>query len=592
MFFNRLFLAIFRARENHRPASRMDTGSQSIANEDGCIPRFFFYFSRAVFAWLSLSFCLVLSACNNANEATINIDYSQAAQPQEGGTLIDASVGEPSGLIAMTAGESAASAIASNIFNSLLKYDKKLDLTGELAQSWEVSPDKKTITFHLKPNLKWADGKALTSEDVLFTWQKVTDDNTRTPYGADYKLVIKAETPDANTFRVTYEAPYAPALDSWAGLHILPKHLLKDQDINTTAFKRNPVGSHYYKLESWKNNQHLTLTRNANATQGQARINKLITRIIPDKASQFLELSADNIDMMGLNPIQYSRVLPARKELSKNMGLYKELGNGYTYMGFNLKRKPFDDVRVRQAINYAINKQEIIDGVLLGLGEPIASPYKPGTRWSNPALKPYSYDPEKARQLLKEAGFSDSNADGILEKDGKPFSFEILTNQNKEREMSAVLIQRRLKEVGIEVNIRALEWASFLGRFIEPREFDAVILGWGLGLEPDQYGMWHSSQQAPKQFNFISYNNPKVDTLLEAGRLELNPDKRQMIYHQLAEILLEDSPIIYLYAGYGLTAVHKRVHGIDSPAPPAGIGHNTHEWYIPSQYARNEISEH
>ena len=534
---------------------------------------------------------LLLTGCNQSNHQS-SVDYSQTPPAQAGGTLIDASTAEPTGLIAMTAGEAAASAIAGNIFNSLLKYDKNLDLTGELAQSWEVSNDQKTITFHLKSNLKWADNQPLSSDDVLFTWQKVTDANTRTPYASDYTLVTKAEALDPSTFRVTYSAPYAPALSTWASLHILPKHLLKSEDINTTAFRRNPVGSHYYQLANWKNNQHLTLTRNPLATQGQAKINTLITRIIPDKATQFLELSADNIDMMGLNPSQFARVLPSRPELNENVGLYKELGNSYTYLGFNLKRKPFDDVRVRQAINYAIDKQEVIDGVLLGLGEPVASPYKPGTRWSNPALKPYPYDPVKAKALLKAAGFVDTNGDGILEKDGKPFSVEILTNQNKEREMSAVLIQRRLKEVGIQVSIRSLEWASFLGRFVEPREFDVVMLGWSLGLDPDQYNIWHSSQQGPKQFNFIGYSNPKVDQLLEEGRLELDLDKRQKIYHEFAEILLEDSPIVYLSAGYGLTAVHKRVKGIDNPAPPAGIGYNTHNWYIPSQYARNEISDH
>ena len=546
------------------------------------------------FSLILICIPLFLSSCgdnSSSKKISNSIDYDKKYAPSNGGTLIDASTAEPSGLIAMTAGESAASAIADKIFNSLIKYDKNLDLTGELAQSWDISPDKKTITFHLKPNLQWADKQALTSDDVLFTWQKVTDPNTRTPYGSDFTLVTKAETPDANTFRVTYSAPYAPALATWVGLHILPKHLLKNQDINTTAFKRNPIGSNYYKLDSWKDGQYLKLTRNPLASQGQARIDTLITRIIPDKATQFLELSADNIDLMGLNPIQYSRVLPARPQLNKNVGLYKELGSGYTYMGFNLKHKPFDDIRVRQAINYAIDKQELIDGVLLGLGEPVASPYKPGTRWSNPALKPYPYDPAKAKALLKAAGFVDTNGDGILEKDGKPFSFEILTT-NKERETSAVLIQRRLKDVGIQVNVRMLEWASFLGRFIEPREFDAVILGWGLGLDPDQYSIWHSSQQGAKQFNFVGYNNPKVDQLLEQGRLELDPDKRQKIYHEFAKTLLEDSPIVYLSAGYGLTAVHKRVEGIDNPAPPAGIGHNTQEWYIPNQYARNEITEH
>ena len=213
-------------------------------------------------------------------------------------------------------------------------------------------------------------------------------------------------------------------------------------------------------------------------------------------------------------------------------------------------------------------------------------------RWSNPALAPYPYDPNKAKTLFKEAGFVDSNNDGILEKDGKPFSFEILANQNKEREMTAVLIQRRLKEVGVDVHIRILEWASFLGRFIEPREFDAVVLGWSLGLDPDQYNIWHSGQQGPKQFNFVGYDNPQVDKLLEAGRLELDPDKRMKIYHEFAKILLEDSPIVYLSAGYGLNAIHKRVQGISNPAPPGGIGHNTYEWYMPKAYRRNEISEH
>ncbi len=531
----------------------------------------------------------ILIGCGQ--QKTEDAGYLNKTYPSEaGGTLVDALSGEPSGLIAMMAGESSASAIASNIFNSLLKYDKNLELTGELAQSWDVSSDQKTITFHLKPNLKWADGQPLTSEDVLFTWKTVTDDKTRSPYGADYKLVKSAEAPDSNTFKVTYAQPYAPALDSWSGLHILPKHLLKDQDINNTPFSRNPVGSHYYQLDQWKKGESLSLKRNPNTTQGQAKIDHLVSRIIPDRAAQFLELMADNIDSMSLNSIQYARIFPSRPDLTAKIAQYKELGNSYTYLGFNLKHRPFDDVRVRQAINYAIDKQEIIDGVLLGLGLPVASPYKPGTRWSNPKLQPYPYDPHKAIALLKEAGFEDHDHDGILDRDGQPLSFEILTNQNKEREMSAVLVQRRLKEIGIDVKIRVVEWATFISRFIKTGDFNVVLLGWGLGLEPDQFNIWHSSQQAPGQFNFIGYNNPKVDKLLEAGRLELNPDKRMKIYHEFSEILLEDSPVVYLFAGYGLPAIHKRVKGIDDPAPPAGIGHNSYEWYIPTPLRRNEMS--
>jgi peptide/nickel transport system substrate-binding protein len=501
--------------------------------------------------------------------------------------MIDATIGEPSGLIYMVAGESAAGAISSNIFNKLLKYDKNLDLEGELAESWQVSADKKTITFKLKPNLKWADGKPLTSADVLWTWQAAIDPKTASPYASDYEIVKEAKTPDALTFSVTYEKPFSPALDSWAGLQILPKHLLEGQDLHTTAFARKPVGSSYYKLDSWTHGENLKLSRNATSVLGQAKIDNLVTRIIPDSSAQFLELMADNIDSMSLDPIKYARIIPARPELKEKLALYKELGNSYTYLGFNLKHKPFDDVRVRKAINYAINKQEIIDGVYLGLGIDIASPYKPSTRWSNPNLQPYPYDPEKAKALLKEAGFT-PNKDGILERDGKPFSFEIITNQNKEREKSSVLIQRRLRDIGIQANIRAIEWASFISRFIKTGDFDVVVLGWQLGLEPDQYSIWHSSQQAPGKFNFIGYSNPKVDALLDKGREEFDPEKRQKIYHEFAAELYKDMPIVYLSAGYGLSAIHKRIKGIDSPAPPAGVSWNSETWYIPTPLRRAE----
>ena len=285
-----------------------------------------------------------------------------------GGNLINAMAGEPSNLIAMIAGDSASSAIAGNIFNSLLKYDENLNYIPDLAESWEISNNQKTISFKLKKDLQWADGKPLTSADVLFTWKLITNPNTRTPYASDYQLVKKASTPDPLTFKVTYESSYAPALDTWASLHILPKHILKDEDINNTFFSRKPTGSSYYKLDEWISGQQVTLKANDKSVSGTPLIEKLISRIIPDTSSQFLELTADNIDVMNINPIQYQRVFPARKDLQQKIALYKELGNGYTYLGFNLKKAPFNDIRVRQALNYAIDKDEVIKGVLLGLG--------------------------------------------------------------------------------------------------------------------------------------------------------------------------------------------------------------------------------
>ena len=536
--------------------------------------------NNIIFKIISLISITFLLSCTN--NSTQTIDYNNK-------NLINAMSAEPSNLIAMIAGDAASSAISSKIFNSLIKYDDDLNYAPDIAESWKISKDQKTITFKLKKGLVWTDNKPITSKDVMFTWKLITNPKTRTPYASDYLLVKKASTPDDFTFEVTYEDNYAPALDTWASLNILPQHILKDEDINNTYFSREPLGSNYYKLSDWISGQQITLESNNNSILGEAKISRLTTRIIPDTSSQFLELTANNIDLMNINPIQYKRVFPSKPKLQKKINLFKELGNGYTYLGFNLKRAPFNDIRVRQAINYAIDKNEIIKGVLLGLGEPISSPYKPGTRWNNPDISPYPFSTQKALKLLKKAGYSLNNQ-GQLSKNGKILKFEIVTNQNKQREMTAVLIQRRLKEIGIDVKIRVIEWASFVNRFIKTGDFDAVVLGWSLSLDPDQFNIWHSSQQKPGQFNFLGYENKQVDRLLEQGRRELNFNKREKIYHNFSKLLLEDSPIVYLFAGYGLTAVNKRIKGIQNPPPAAGIYHNSHDWYIKKLNSRNEMA--
>ena len=538
--------------------------------------------------FLALIFLSLVVGCNNSQNLD-NTNYDDPIPPESGGVLTNAMIGEPNNLIAMIAGDSASSAIAGQIFNALLKYDQNLGFEGDLADSWTISDDYKKITFNLKQDIKWADDKPFTCEDVLFTWKKVTDPDTRTPYGSDYQLVSSASCANNHIFIAEYDEPYAPALETWASLHILPEHLLKNENINDTYFSLNPTGTNFYALDEWTTGQQVKLKTNPNSVHGRPLLEKKITRIIPDLSSQFMELIAGNIDLMNINPIQYSRVFPSRSELNDKINLYKEMGNGYTYFGFNLKKKPFDDVNIRKAISYAINKEEIINGVLLGLGEEITSPYKPGTYWENKSINKISFDVSKSRELLEKSGYQ-LNANNIYEKDGKPLAFEILTNQNKQREMTAVLIQRRLQDIGIDVSIRVIEWASFVNRFIKTGEFEAVVLGWSLSLDPDQYSIWHSSQDGPGQFNFIGYNNPRVDTLLENGRKELKNEKRKQIYDEFSKIIYDEQPIIYLYAGYGLTAIHKKIKGVKKITPPAGVFHNDYEWYIPKKFRRNEMS--
>jgi len=343
-----------------------------------------------------------------------------------------------------------------------------------------------------------------------------------------------------------------------------------------------------YFLKDWQTQQSITMTANPNYFDGDVWIDERITRIIPDPATQFLELSAGKIDMANLTPTQYTRLFDNNQRLKHEYNRYKYLGFSYTYLGFNLTRKPFDDIRVRQALAYAIDRQELVDGVLMGLGESLATPYKPGTRWVNQSIQPRPFNIQKAKDLLAEAGWRYEKKSDYLSKNGKPLSFTILTNNgNKKRADTATIIQQRLKSIGIQVNIRLVEWSAFIENFINKRDFDAVILGWSLSPDPDQFNIWHSSQTGERQFNFLNYTNTKVDNALEQARLTFDLDKQKQWYDIMQQEIHNDVPVVFLYAGYSLPAIHKRIQGIE--VAPAGIGHNSEFWFIPKGLQKTSI---
>jgi peptide/nickel transport system substrate-binding protein len=464
------------------------------------------------------------------------------------------------------------------VYNGLVKYDKDMNIVGDLAESWDITAKGLVITFHLRRGVKWHDDQPFTAADVLYTYQVIVDPKTPTAYAEDFRAVKKAEALDDYTFRVTYDKPFAPALISWSS-SILPRHLLSGKDITQSPLKRHPIGTGPYKFKEWVAGQKIVLVSNSDYFEGRPYIDGQITRIIPDTATMFLELRAQNLGMMGLTPLQYTR--QTENNLFKNnFNKYRYLSFAYTYLGYNLKNPLFTDKRVRQAISYAINKDEIISGVLLGLGKPATGPYKPGSWAYNDKVQNYNYNPQKARELLREAGWTKLNSDGVLEKDGKPFVFEIVTNQgNETRQKCAEIIQRQLADIGITVKIRILEWSAFVTNFINKRRFDTVILGWTIPLDPDAYDVWHSSKTKPEELNFISYNNPEADEVLEKGRSTFDQKERKKYYDRFQEILAEDQPYTFLYVPDALIITHNRFRGIE-PAP-IGLEYNFIKWYVP-----------
>lgn len=534
---------------------------------------------------VALTLVLFLGGC--AGEPTASPQALEPAPardpgvPARGDAIVFGTIGDASTLIPMLASDSASHEYAGNIFDGLLTYDKTLSvLEPRLAESWEVEDGGQRITFHLRRDVKWTDGTPFTARDVQFGFNLIRDPSTLTSYSEDYKQVQSFELLDDFTFRVVYEKPFAPALSSWGSMVVLPRHLLEGKNINETDFGQHPVGLGAYKFEEWERNTRFTLRANPDYYRVRPWIERVVYRVIPDDSTQFLELKSGGLDMMGLTPLQYTRQT-STPVFARDFRKYRYVSNAYTYMGYNLSDPRFADVRVRRAFSLAVNKQEIVDAVLFGLGRPAEGPYRPGTAWINEDLPPYPFDPARSRELLAEAGWTDTDGDGILDKDGKPFAFQILTNQgNDQRLKTATIIQKRLRDVGVDVSVRVLEWSAFINDFIDKRRFEVIVLGWSLSLDPDQYDIWDSSKTGYKQFNFVGYKNPEVDALLEKGRREFDTAKRKEIYDRLQEILYEDQPYTFLYVPEATPILAARFRGVEEA--PAGITWNFPFWYVPA----------
>ncbi len=504
-------------------------------------------------------------------------------EPDYGGRIVMGSIGEPSNLIPYLASDSASQEVAALLYTAPLEYDKDWNIVKLAAESWEVEEDGTFMRFKLREGLKWQDGAPLTADDVTFTYKLMVNPSTPTAYAADFLNIAEYKQTGPLSFEVRYDAPYARSAITW--MHpILPKHILEGQNIASTPFARNPVGAGPFKLKSWETGSRVVLEANDLYFKGRPYIDEVVYRIIPDLTTIFLEAKAGKIDFLGLTPQQYLRQTSG-PDWDKNWKKYKYLAPGYTFLGFNLTSPLFADERVRQALSYAVNRESVIKGALMGMGEPTIGPYKPGTWVYNTAITPYAYDPERAKALLAEAGWTPGEDGVLVNPDGRRFSFTILVNQgNEERVKVATIIQREFQAVGVECSIRTVEWAAFLKEFVNKGNYDALILAWNILDDPDIFDVWHSSAISENGLNFVHYANSEVDALLEKARITVDRAERKVLYDRFQEILHKEQPYLFLYVPYSLPMVQARFRGIE-PAP-AGITYNFDRWWVPKALQR------
>lgn len=455
------------------------------------------------------------------------------------------------------------SAVLGLVFDGLITVDSQMNVIGSVARSWEISPDNKTFTFHLRRDVYFHDGVRLTSRDVKFTYETVINpmvnaQNKR----ADFLDVESLEIPDDTTVIVTYKRPFAPALLAWS-IPIIPKHIYSDaDDFNNHPRNSSPIGSGPYKFVSWETGQRIRLVKNENYWGDiKPNIKNIVYKIITEDNSALNAFLTNDIYIYGfVDPYRWTSFIGERAN-KQRFDFYEYYTMGYSYIGWNNRHPIFSDVNVRRAMSFALNRKEIVEQVYLGKAGLASGPFHPFSWASNPAVVPIDKNLDSARYYLAKAGWTQKGSDGILVKDGQKFEFVMYnTSASVIGQRIITILQKNLEELGIKMDIQLYEWATFVDK-VHRRDFVAYTMGWSLAIDPDPFMLFHSSQKG-HGLNYVGYSNPVADSLMELGQKIFDVEKRREIYHKLHKIIAHDQPYTFLFYRSSLVAVNNAIQNI------------------------------
>lgn len=480
------------------------------------------------------------------------------------------------------------------IFSQLVRIDETGNLVPDLAvevptvDNGGISPDGRVYTFKLRKDAKFHDGHPVTAEDVVFTWETIMSDEVQVVSRDGFDMVEKVETPDKYTVVFTLKEPVAAWVLNWAQTSgsIIPKHIWKDvpraQFSKAHEYSRKPIGSGPFKFVEWVNGSHVIVEANKDYYGEGPYLERIIYKIVPDTNTQLTMLKTGEADIaVGMQGDQVAEL-----QRIKRLKVTLDPAAIYSHMTFNLSNPIFQDVRVRQALSHAIPRDLIVKNVLRGVGQPAASSTPPVSWAYNPDVKPHEFDLEKAKALLDEAGWVDTDGDGIREKGGQKLAFTLHTSAGaKARERIAQIAQFYWKQIGADVTINLAEATTLFGDILENMKFDLIMFGWITGADPDQYTLYHSSQIPTKENNYTGqnyaqYKNSRVDELLEKAKRTFDEEERKQLYYEIQEITAREVPLIYLYYDVNVNVAPKNLENW-RPAPfTNGINWNVSQWKL------------
>lgn len=485
---------------------------------------------------------VVFAACGGGGEKSA----SGKSAGTDANRLVIGLKSSPTNLDPRVGNDNASGRIFDLCCRGLVRVTPEMDYAPDVAQSWET-PDDRTIIFKLNPAAKFQDGKPVTAQDVKWTYDTLMSPGFTTSKKSGYASIEKIEATDAHTVVFHLKEPNGGLFDNLT-LGIVPT----GTDANTA--KTKPISTGPYRVVNFRTDESVELEASPHWHQGVPKIKSVVVRIIPDATTLVLEMQRGSLNLE-INQIPFENVGTFEKSAKHQVA--KKPGSVWQYLAFNLKDPTLSKIQVRRALAHAIDRERIVKDLLRGHGVPTDTMFGQGHWARAESLPAYPYDPNKAKQLLDEAGMKDPDGDGPQPR----FTLSFKTSTDTEANLRAQMIQQMLQQVGIKVDIQTSEFGTFL-EDVSKGNFQMYSLSRNGIADPDfYYVIFHSKNVPPEGQNRGYYNNPKVDQLIAQGRATFDRNKRKLIYADIQRIIQEDLPYISLYHQVNVAVMDKGLQG-------------------------------
>ena len=499
----------------------------------------------------------------------------QREAPQDGGMLVRRLSAGIETLNPVRASAGTERFVHKYLYTPIVYLGRDLQPVPGLARSWTISPDGLVYRFELNEKATFSDGSPVRASDVLFTVRKIADPATEAPLVATFFEELDLSRSRAigdHVVEIAFRQPLAGQLIHFADVSVVPEHVYAKGDFNRD-FNDVAIGSGPYRLVKHDRGTEIVLERRGDYWREKPHIQTVVFKVIGDHGTAWNALKLGQIDetIISSDNWQRERTNPA---LTAVIDFQRFYTLNYNFIAWNSRRPLLADKRVRRALAMCVPTESVIRDLYHGTARAMSGPFTPDEYAFNPAVPPIRFDPAGARRILGEAGWLDRDGDGLLDKDGKKFTLEmLLTPGGAAITQFAQTVQAEMKKIGVQIEIRAGDGASVIQQ-VRRGNFDAAYLGLNLDADPDVHASFHSSQFPPHGQNFGFYSNPEADRLIDAARRELDPSKRKALYWRLHQVLAEDQPYTWTLQVSAKWGVRKRLRGV-STSPAYGL----FNWY-------------